>query len=121
MTNTEQPSNIEQRLSRLEVLFANLGETVLGHDANIDVLVANVQQLTENIDGVNQRVDSLAAQAAIDRQQSAIDRQQSAIDRQQVAIDRQQAAIDRQEFRSEILRIWEYLRERNGGSSTPSS
>jgi uncharacterized protein YoxC len=114
MTNTEQPSNIEQRLSRLEVLFANLGETVLGHDANIDVLVANVQQLTENIDAVNQRVDSLAAQAAIDRQQSAIDRQQA-------AQDRQQAAIDRQEFRSEILRIWEYLRERNGGSSTPSS
>jgi hypothetical protein len=38
---------------------------------------------------------------------------------EQAAQDRQQAAIDRQEFRTEIRQIWEYLRERNGGSSTP--
>jgi len=37
------------------------------------------------------------------------------------AEQRQQAAIDRQEFRTEIRQIWEYLRDRNGGSSPPQS
>jgi uncharacterized protein YoxC len=92
MTNVERPPSIEERLSRLENLFANIGETVAAHDSTIDVLVANIQQLTENVNAVNQRVDSLA----------------------------QQAAIDRQSFQAEIRQIWQYLRDRNGGSSTPS-
>ncbi|MEC4812196.1 MAG: hypothetical protein SAK29_02785 [Scytonema sp. PMC 1069.18] len=56
-----QPS-IEERLSRLETLFVNVGEKVAEHDGNIDVLVANIQQLTEN-------VNTLAEQAATDRQE----------------------------------------------------
>ncbi|MEC4815027.1 MAG: hypothetical protein SAK29_17370 [Scytonema sp. PMC 1069.18] len=111
MTNS-QPPNVEQRLSRLENLFANVGETVLGHDATLDVLVSNIQQLTErvdtltvNVNTVATRVDALAAEAAQDRHQAAQ--------------DRHQAAIDRQEFRNEIRQIWEYLRDRNGGSSPP--
>ncbi|GAB1539515.1 hypothetical protein NUACC21_21820 [Scytonema sp. NUACC21] len=58
---TNQPT-IEERLSRLETLFVNVGEKVAEHDGNIDVLVANIQQLTEN-------VKTLAEQAAIDRQE----------------------------------------------------
>ena len=32
MTNAGQPPTIEERLSRLENLFTNMGETVLAHD-----------------------------------------------------------------------------------------
>ncbi|WP_243147345.1 hypothetical protein [Scytonema sp. UIC 10036] len=49
--------------------------------------------------------------------------EQAAQDKQQAAIDRQafweQAERDRQEFRTKIRQIWEYLRDRNGGSSLP--
>ncbi|KYC35521.1 hypothetical protein WA1_06760 [Scytonema hofmannii PCC 7110] len=100
MTNAgqpPQPQSIEERLTRLETLFANVGETVVGHDATIDVLVANIQQLTENLNNLgeqtNRNINNLAEQAAQDRQQ---------------------AAIDRQNFRNEIRQIWEYLRDRFG-------
>lgn len=109
MTNAGQPATIEERLSRLETLFANVGETVLAHDGTIDVLVANIQQLTENVAAVNQRVDALTEQTTRNINNLA----------EQAAQDRQQTAIDRQEFRQEIRQIWEYLRDRNGGSSTP--
>jgi t-SNARE complex subunit (syntaxin) len=49
MTGARQPLSIEERLSRLETLFANVGETVLAQNDTIDVLVANIQQLTENV------------------------------------------------------------------------
>ena len=103
MTNAEQPSTIEERLSRLENLFTNIGETVLAHDGTIDVLVANINQLTENLnllaEQTNRNINNLAEQAAQDRQQ---------------------AAIDRQEFRNGINRILQYLSDRNGGSSPPA-
>ncbi|MUG99824.1 hypothetical protein F7734_49155 [Scytonema sp. UIC 10036] len=94
---TNQPT-IEERLSRLETLFVNVGEkvaehdeTIKQHDGNIDVLVANIQLLTENVAAVSQRVDALA----------------------------EQAAIDRQELRNSVNQILNYLRDRNGGSSPP--
>ncbi|WP_375514353.1 hypothetical protein [uncultured Nostoc sp.] len=34
--------------------------------------------------------------------------------------DRLEFREAQQEFREEIRRIWEYLRDRNGGSSTPN-
>ncbi|MEC4819686.1 MAG: hypothetical protein SAK29_41415 [Scytonema sp. PMC 1069.18] len=123
---TNQPPTIEERLSRLETLFTNVGETVLAqnnaiaalgasvqqttqnvdtlqnivneHNATIDVLVANIQQLTENVTVVTNRVDMLAIQAEQDRAQ---------------------AALDRQEFRNSINQILNYLRDRNGGSPPP--
>ncbi|KYC40854.1 hypothetical protein WA1_24855 [Scytonema hofmannii PCC 7110] len=124
MTNTGQPPTTEERLSRLETLFANVGETVLaqndaiaatrfninGQSNTIDVLVANIQQLTENVAAVNQRVDALTINVV-----EVTNRVDSLA--AEAAQDRQQAAIDRQEFRTEIRQIWEYLRDRNGGSS----
>jgi DNA anti-recombination protein RmuC len=93
-----------------------MGETVVGHDNTIDVLVANISQLTENLNSLaeqtNRNINNLAEQAAIDRQQAAQDREQA-------AQDRQQAAIDRQRFETRINQILEYLRDRNGGSSPP--
>lgn len=105
MINAGQPPTIEERLSRLETLFANVGEAVLAQNDTIDVLVANIQQLTENVNAVTNRVDILATQAEQDRAQAAQ--------------DRQQAAIDRQEFRTEIRRIWEYLFRQGGNGNTP--
>jgi len=107
MTQTSETSN--DRLDRLEAAlgrFAELtiqntvrhDEALLAHDNTIDVLVANIQQLTENLNRLseqtNNNINNLAEQAAQDRQQAAIDRQ-------------------------EIRQIWEYLRDRNGGSSPP--
>lgn len=89
---TNQPPTIEERLSRLETLFTNVGETVLAHNAaiaamwknvnaqsaTINVLVANIQQLTENVNAVTNRVDTLAIQAEQDRAQAAQDRSSAA-------------------------------------------
>ena len=72
---TNQPQDLENRLIRLEALFANAAEQVVAHHKTIDVLVANVQQLTNHI-------DVLVMQAAADRAQAAADRQQAAIERQ---------------------------------------
>jgi uncharacterized coiled-coil protein SlyX len=116
MTGAKQPPSIEERLSRLEILFANVGETVSAQNDTIDVLVANIQQLTENVNAVTNRVDILAIQAEQDR--LAFRERMNAL-AESAAQDRQQAAIDRQEFRTEIRQIWEYLRDRNGGSSPP--
>jgi uncharacterized coiled-coil protein SlyX len=133
MTNAGQSPSIEERLSRLETLFANVGETVLAQNDTIaatrfnitaqsntiDVLVANIQQLTENVAAVNQRVDALTTNVAEVTNRVDILAIQAEQDRAQAAQDRQQAAIDRQEFRHEIRQIWQYLRDRNGGSSPP--
>ncbi len=105
---TNQPESTDARLNRLETLFLNMGETVVGHDNTIDVLVANIQQLTENVNNLTeqtsrnfnilgQRMDSLAEQAAQDRQQAAIERQEF------------RRQMEQREL--EIRQIWEYLRD----------
>ncbi|MBW4568251.1 MAG: hypothetical protein KME31_09540 [Tolypothrix carrinoi HA7290-LM1] len=121
MTNAGQPPTIEERLSRLENIFANIGETVVAQSDTIDVVVKNITQLSENVNRLNNVVDNLAISVnQLSTEVSTTTRNIAALTTQ-AAEDRQQAAIDRQEFRTEIRRIWEYLRDRNGGSSTPSS
>ncbi len=114
-TNQPEPNN--DRLNDLENRVTNIEATVVEHHNNIDVLVANIIQLTENINILTEQttrnVNNLAEQAAQDRQQAAIDRQEFRNRMDNLA---QQAAIDRQETQ----RIWEYLRDRNGGSNTPT-
>lgn len=84
--STNQPESIEVRLSRLETLFADIGETVLAQNDAINALTANINNLAE----------------------------QATADRNQAAADRQQAAIDRQAWQTEIQRIWEYLLQQGG-------
>lgn len=110
---TNQPESLEARLNRLESIFAGVGEQVAAHNNTIDVLVANIQQLTENVNAVTNRVDVIADLAAADRAQAAEDRQQAAIDRQEFRRQMEQR-------QREIQQIWEYLRDRNGGSSPPA-
>ncbi|WP_414589342.1 hypothetical protein [Scytonema sp. PCC 10023] len=83
---TNQPEPIETRLSRLESVFADMGDVVLAQSDAINALTANVNNLVE----------------------------QAAADRAQAAQDRQQAAIDRQTWQAEIRTIWEYLLRQSG-------
>jgi chromosome segregation ATPase len=124
---TNQPESVNDRLTHLENRFDNMTEVVAAQSNTIDVLVANILQLTENVNNLTINVNNLTINVSnltikVDNltEQAAQDRAQAAQDRAQAAQDRQQAAIDRQEFRNEIQRIWEYLRDRNGGSSPPN-
>ncbi|MEC4816747.1 MAG: hypothetical protein SAK29_26285 [Scytonema sp. PMC 1069.18] len=105
---TNQPT-IEERLSRLETLFVNVGEKVAEHDGNIDVLVANIHQINEE---TTRNINKLAEEAALDRQQAAQDRQQAALDRQQLSNSINQLS-------NSVNQILNYLRDRNGGSPPP--
>lgn len=122
MTANQSPT-IEERLSRLETLFVNVGEkvaehdetikqhdeTIAQHDGNIDVLVANIQELKETVQNLTEQTTRNINRLA-----------------EEAAQDRKIAALDRQEFRNqmeqrqrEIQQIWQYLQNRNGGSSPP--
>ncbi len=98
MTNA-QPEDIAIRVDRVEARLDNLVDIARSLVQNAEIQQQNIAQLTVT----TERLVTEAAQ-----------------DRQQAAQDRQQAAIDRQEFRTEVRRIWEYLRSRNGGSSPPA-
>ncbi len=141
MTNSQPGEDINTRLDNLDSQLEQLGdefdlirtiqdgvrrETRFNSQAlarlerNIRELGNISRQLTLNAERDRQQAAEDRQQVAIDRQQAALDRQQAILDRQQAAEDRQQAAIDRKIFQTNIERIWEYLRDRNGGSSTPS-
>ncbi len=119
MTNAGQPLTIEERLNRLETLFTNIGETVLAQNDTLDVVVANITQLSENVNRLNNVVDNLAISVNQLSTEVSITTRNIETLSAQAAEDRQQSAVDRQEFRTEIRQIWDYLRDRNGGSSTP--
>jgi uncharacterized coiled-coil protein SlyX len=115
---TNQPDSIETRLTRLETLFANVGETVAAQNKSIDALTANVSQQSDTIDVLVANISQLAENLnniseQTDRKISNLV-EQAAQDRQQAAIDRQQADIDRQAWQAEIQRIWEYLLQQRG-------
>lgn len=109
-----QPEPINDRFTRLENRVTNNESDAAAQSDTIDVLVANIMQLTENVNNLTVNLNNLSEQTNRNINQLA---EQAAEDRIRAAEDRQQAAIDRQEFRTEIRRIWEYLRDRNGGSS----
>lgn len=97
---TNPPESVEARLSRLEVLFADIGEVVLAQTDTITRLEEATSRNTAAIEALTVTVNEQVAQAAADRQQAAI--------------DRQQATADRQVWQSEIQRIWEYLLRQGG-------
>ncbi|MDF5728634.1 MAG: hypothetical protein PUP92_11510 [Rhizonema sp. PD38] len=94
---TNRPESIEIRLSRLEEIFTNIGESVIAQNEAISSLANNINTLAEQ---TNHNISLLAQQAAEDRAQAAEDRQQT--------------AIDRQAWQTEIQRIWQYLLQQGG-------
>lgn len=118
MTNA-QPEDISTRLDDIDTRLEELGDELdlirTIQNANRREVRANSQTAARLERAVNQLAD-----IARDHQVALrIASQEAERDRALVAQDRQQAAIDRQTWQSEIQRIWEYLRDRNGGSGTP--
>ena len=133
MTNA-QPEDITARLDNIDEQLEQLGDEIdlirtiqNGNRREIRATsqtAARLEQTSTRLAAIAHdhqiALRILSQEAERDRQQAERDRQQAERDRQQVAQDRQQAAIDRQVFQNEIQRIWEYLRDRNGGSSSPA-
>ena len=79
----------------MEARLDNLVDIARSLVQNAEIQQQNIGQLTATTERLTATTERLVAEAAQDRQQTA---------------------IDRQEFRQEIRQIWEYLRDRNGGS-----
>ena len=94
---TNQPPTVEERLSRLETLFSNVGETVL---AQSEAIASNKQ----SIDALTANINRLAEQSYTFAEQT----------NQNINLLAQQAERDRQVFQTEIQRIWEYLLQQGG-------
>ncbi|MBG1261753.1 hypothetical protein, partial [Nostoc commune] len=67
-----------------------------------------------------QAIRETQAQAERDRQARREVELQTDRDREVLLASLLQVERDRLAFQEEIRRIWEYLRDRNGGSSTPN-
>ncbi|KYC40003.1 hypothetical protein WA1_29025 [Scytonema hofmannii PCC 7110] len=104
MTNA-QPEDITARLDNIDEQLEQLGDEI---------------DLIRTIQNGNRRETRANSQTAA-RLERTVNRLADIARDHQVAlrIASQEAERDRQEFRSEIRRIWEYLRDRNGGSSPP--
>ena len=119
MTNA-QPEDVTARLDNIDEQLEQLGDEI---DLIRTIQNANRREIratSQTAARLERTVTQLADIVRRSELQAERDRASVAQDRQQAAQDRQQAAIDRQEFRNEIQRIWEYLRDRNGGSTPPA-
>lgn len=94
---TNQPPTVEERLSRLETLFSNVGETVL---AQSEAIASNKQ----SIDALTANINRLAEQSYTFAEQT----------NRNINLLAEQAERDRQVFQTEIQRIWEYLLQQGG-------
>jgi chromosome segregation ATPase len=91
--------------------------------SRLDQIEALLLQTATTLNQVTQRLDQVAVQQAINTQaiselrtdvRETLDILMHSIEHAEQ--DRVQAKQDREAWQSEIRRIWEYLRDRNGGS-----
>lgn len=132
MTNTPEPPSRLDRIERiLEQTATRLDRVAEQQEQNTTAIATLTnqqaelkQELQDSISHLVGVIGDFVEEAHNDREQAKADRQtfREQINRlaAEAAQDRQQAAIDRQEFRTEIRQIWQYLRDRNGGSSPPA-
>ncbi|MUH00372.1 hypothetical protein F7734_52130 [Scytonema sp. UIC 10036] len=106
MTNGNQPEDINARLNDIDDRLDQLGD-------ELD-LIRTIQN------GMRREVRTTSQTTA--RLERTVNRLADIARDHQVALRilERNTERDRQEFRTEIRRIWEYLRDRNGGSSPPS-
>ncbi len=120
MTNNQPLDDINIRLDDLDTRLADLGD-------ELD-LISTIQQgvrretrfNSQSLARLERTVRELGSIAQLQQvaiRQLSLDAER---DRQEAASDRQQAAIALQAWQAETRRIWEYLRDRNGESSTPN-
>jgi len=131
MTNNQHLDDINTRLDDLDIRLADLGDeldlirTIQGgvrretrfNSQSLARLERTVRELGSIAQLQQVAIRQLSLEGERDRQairQLSLDAER---DRQEAAADRQQAAIDRQAWQAETRRIWEYLQNRNGGST----
>ncbi len=126
MTNS-QPDDINARLNDIDERLEQLGD-------ELDLIrtiqngmrreVRTTSQATARLERTVNQLASIARdhQVALRILERESEQKRFNIERlsTEAAQDRQLAAIDRQTFQTEIRRIWEYLRDRNGGNSPPT-
>ncbi|GAB1540753.1 hypothetical protein NUACC21_34220 [Scytonema sp. NUACC21] len=112
MTNT--PESTSRRLDRIEAILTDTADLVLAHNDALNRIESAIAQLSTSTNQAIERLTITTERLTITTERLTITTERLAAE---AAQDRQQAAIDRQEFRNEIRQIWEYLRDRNGGSS----
>jgi|GEM_PF-857135 uncharacterized coiled-coil protein SlyX len=91
---TNQPESVKARLSRLEILFANSGETVTAQSQAIDALTANVNRNSIAIDALT---------ANVNRNSTAIDALTANVNRNSIAIDALTANVSQQSDTIDVL------------------
>ncbi len=106
MTSSSQPENISSRLDDIDTRLEELGD-------ELD-LIRTIQDGSRRETRSNSQ--TVARLERTVRELSDIAR----LHQEGLRIAQREAERDRLEFREEIRRIWEYLRDRNGGSSTPN-
>ncbi|MEC4816908.1 MAG: hypothetical protein SAK29_27100 [Scytonema sp. PMC 1069.18] len=67
---TNQPT-LEERLSRLETLFTNMGETVLPQHEAIAAMTVSIQRTTQNVDSCTHSIQETTQR--VDEQSATID------------------------------------------------
>nr|WP_196517800.1 hypothetical protein [Nostoc sp. WHI] len=137
MTSSGQPEDISVRLDDIDTRLEEVGDQLdlirTIQDANRRETRGNYQTIARLERSIRElgdiaRLHQEALRVAErDRQATREVELQTDQDREillasllQAERDRQQAERDRQTFQEEIRRIWEYLRDRNGGTSTPN-
>jgi len=127
MTNNQPLDDINTRLDDLDIRLADLGDELdlistiqqgVRRETRFNSQsLARLERTVRELGSIAQLQQVAIRQLSLDAER---DRQFITQLSQEAAADRQQAAIDRQAWQAETRRIWEYLRDRNGGSSTPN-
>ncbi len=134
MTNAGQPEDVGIRFDNIDTRLEEIGDEL---DLLRTVQTANRRETRGNsqtIARLERTIRELADIARLHQEGLRVTQIESERDRAhirevelQTDRDREvllasllQAERDRQVFQAEIRRIWEYLRDRNGGNSTPN-
>ncbi|WP_179051789.1 hypothetical protein [Nostoc sp. TCL26-01] len=106
MTNAGQPEDIGLRFENIDTRLEEIGDEL---DLLCTVQNANRRETRGNSQTIARLERTIRELAEIAR-----------LHQQGLREAQRDAERDRELFQMEIRRIWEYLRDRNGGSSTPN-
>ncbi|MBG1259759.1 hypothetical protein F8S20_11830 [Nostoc sp. BAE] len=111
--NRRETRGNSQTIARLERSIRELGDIARLHQEGLRIAQREAER-------DRQAIRETQAQAERDRQARREVELQTDRDREVLLASLLQVERDRLAFQEEIRRIWEYLRDRNGGSSTPN-
>ena len=134
MTNAFPPEDISTRFDNIDTRLEEIGDELdllrtvqnanrretRGNSQTIARLERTIRELADIARLHQEGLRAAQRDAERDRQTIRETEIQADRDREVLLASLLQAERDRQTFQEEIRRIWEYLRDRNGGSSTPN-